>query len=245
MANHQDFNLELRQAVIPTDEALSGMEVAETVSPIIEEETSFWLKNVNLVIPETDPGDEDPGDEDPEVPGTISVDPESLEFSSEGEQKEVTVTASGEYEIKSKPDWITGDFVGNTGTLTTVILTATANDTGEYRMGYVEFALTSNPAVKAILVVGQLTAVAGTISIYPETMGFEAAGGTKLVTVTASSAYEIASKPDWITGQLAENTATLTATANGTGADRTANVVFKLTAEPTVTATLAVTQLKE
>jgi len=85
--------------------------------------------------------------------------------------------------------------------------------------------------------------VPGTISIDPETVAFAAAGEQKNVTVTASSAYEIASKPDWITGVIADNKATLTATANDTGADRTGNVVFKLTADATVTATLAVSQL--
>ena len=84
----------------------------------------------------------------------------------------------------------------------------------------------------------------GTISIDPQTVAFATAGEAKIVTVTASSAYEIANKPEWITGVIADNKATLTATANDTGDDRTGNVVFKLTAEPTVTATLAVTQPK-
>ena len=47
----------------------------------------------------------------------------------------------------------------------------------------------------------------------------------------------------WITGVIAANKATLTAAANVTGEALSGNVVFKLTAEPTVTATLAVTQL--
>lgn len=82
----------------------------------------------------------------------------------------------------------------------------------------------------------------GTITIDPATQEFIAAGEAKDITVTASSAYEIASKPEWITGEIVTNKATLTATANS-GEARTGNVVFKLTSEPTVTATLAVTQL--
>ena len=85
--------------------------------------------------------------------------------------------------------------------------------------------------------------VTGTITISPETQEFIAAGEAKEITVTASSAYEIASKPEWISGVIAENKATLTAAANTTGEALSGNVVFKLTAEPTVTATLAVTQL--
>ena len=84
--------------------------------------------------------------------------------------------------------------------------------------------------------------VIGTITIDPTTQAFIAAGEAKEITVTASSAYEIASKPEWITGVIADDEATLTATANS-GAARTGNVVFKLTSDSTVTATLAVTQL--
>ena len=83
----------------------------------------------------------------------------------------------------------------------------------------------------------------GTISIDPETVAFAAAGGSENITVTASGEYEIAEKPDWITGVIDGNKATLTAEANATAEALSGNVVFKLTAEPTVTATLAVTQV--
>ena len=85
--------------------------------------------------------------------------------------------------------------------------------------------------------------VTGTITIDPATQAFAALGEAKEIAVTASSAYEIASKPEWISGVIAANKATLTAVANVTGEALSGNVFFKLTAEPTVTATLAVTQL--
>ena len=85
------------------------------------------------------------------------------------------------------------------------------------------------------------TPITGTITIDPETQEFAAEGEAKEITVTASGEYEIASKPDWITGVIDGNKATLTAEANA-GEARTGNVVFALTSEPTVTATLAVTQ---
>ncbi len=86
-------------------------------------------------------------------------------------------------------------------------------------------------------------AATGTITIVPTTAEFAADGEAKVITVTASSAYEIASKPDWLTGVIDGDEVTLTADANATGEALTGNVVFKLTAEPTVTATLTVTQL--
>lgn len=85
----------------------------------------------------------------------------------------------------------------------------------------------------------------GTISTDPTTVVFAAAGESKIVTVTASGEFEIKSKPEWITGEVMENSVKLTAPVNDTGDERTGNVVLALTSDGTVTATIAVTQLKE
>lgn len=114
----------------------------------------------------------------------------------------------------NKNEYLTETYVG--GALT------------EYKSGAVISKVPGTPAI-------------GTITISPEIQAFAALGEAKEITVTASSAYEIASKPEWISGVIASNKATLTAEANS-GEARTGNVVFKLTSEPTVTATLAVTQ---
>lgn len=165
---------------------------------------------------------------------TITCDPTTREFAAAGEAKIVTVTASGEYEIKSKPEWITGSISADK-----VTLTATAN-TGEARTGNVVFALAAEPTITATLEVSQLAV--GTISIDPTTQEFLSAGEDKIITVTASSEYKITSKPGWITGAIAANKATLTAAAND-GAARTGVVVFALTGDANVNATLVVTQL--
>ncbi len=92
----------------------------------------------------------DPGETDPE-PGTISVDPVSgVEFAATGEDKQVTVTASGEYEVASKPDWITA--VIGEGKVT---LTAEVNP-GEVRTGNVVLSLKSDESVTATIAVTQL-----------------------------------------------------------------------------------------
>jgi hypothetical protein len=85
-----------------------------------------------------------------EATGTITIDSETLAFAAEGEAKQVIVTASGEYEIKSKPEWITAEIADN---LTT--LTAADND-GEARTGNVVFALKDDAEVTATLAVTQL-----------------------------------------------------------------------------------------
>jgi hypothetical protein len=85
-----------------------------------------------------------------EEPGTISIDLESVSFAAAGEAKQVIVTASDEFEIKSKPEWITAEIAGN---LTT--LTAADND-GEARTGNVVFALKDDAEVTATLAVTQV-----------------------------------------------------------------------------------------
>ncbi len=83
--------------------------------------------------------------------GSISIDPTTQQFAAAGEAKDITVTASGEYEITSKPAWIAGAIDGNKATLT-----ASAND-GAARNGVVVFALTSDANVNCTLVVTQLS----------------------------------------------------------------------------------------
>jgi hypothetical protein len=167
--------------------------------------------------------------------GTISIDPTTQEFTTATQDKVITVTASGEYKITSKPSWITGVIDGDETTLTA------ATNTGADRNGVVVFALTSDANVNVSLVVTQPSAT-GTISINPTTQEFIAAGEGKVITVTASSEYEITSKPAWITGAINNNEATLTATANA-GAARNGVVVFALTSDADVNCTLVVTQL--
>ena len=169
--------------------------------------------------------------------GTITCNPTTQEFAAAGESEIVTVTASGEYKITSKPAWITGEIASNFATLT-----AAANS-GAARNGVVVFALTSDADVNVTLVVTQLSGEApGTISISPTTQEFVATGEAKIITVTASGEFEITSKPAWITGSIAADKATLTAAAND-GAARNGVVVFALTGDANVNATLVVTQL--
>ena len=110
---------------------------------------------------------------------------------------------------------------------------------------YVGGALTEykSGAVISKIVAVDPTPITGTITIDPTTQAFIAAGEGKDITVTASSAYGVTSAPAWITaGEPVANKVTLTAAPNATGEALTGNVVFALTSEPTVTATLAVTQ---
>lgn len=166
--------------------------------------------------------------------GSITINPTTQGFTAATQDKDITVTASSEYKITSKPTWITGVIDGTKATLT-----AAANS-GAVRTGVVVFALTSDADVNCTLVVTQ-SAEAGTISIDPTTREFVAAGEEKEITVTASGGYEITNQPDWINSNIVENKTMLTAAANS-GAARTGVVVFALTSDANVNASLVVTQ---
>jgi len=89
------------------------------------------------------------GPEEPEVK-SIHVNPTTVSFAAAGESKTITVTASGDYKIKEKPNWITeASILDNTVTLTA------ANNTGAFRTDSVVFALVSDETVTATLKVDQ------------------------------------------------------------------------------------------
>lgn len=76
----------------------------------------------------------------------LSVTPAELSFAAAGEAKSVTVEASGEYGVSSKPEWIT---------VSGAQLTASANADSATRGGVVVFALNDYPQVTASVNVSQ------------------------------------------------------------------------------------------
>lgn len=76
----------------------------------------------------------------------IMVSPNSVEFDGEGSSASVQVTSSTEWSASEKPDWISLDnYQGPSGTMT-VMASASENNTGESRSGYVAFYANGNVA---------------------------------------------------------------------------------------------------
>lgn len=84
-----------------------------------------------------------------------------------------------------------------------------------------------------------------TIFVTPDTLAVIAAGETKTTTVTATSAYVVDSKPDWITATIDGEICTLVAEPNATGVERSGAVVLILSDNPNVKADVTVTQAGE
>ena len=157
-------------------------------------------------------------------------------------------SGDGSYEVVGyespfliNPDGITRDEYADGGAY---ILTGSTKEIGiEYTLFDEDFA-TTKTLVEELYngTEEEVDPVPGTITIDPVTQEFIAAGGDKEITVTASSTYEILDNPEWITAVTAGNIVTLTAEANAT-TTRNGEVIFILTSDPNVTATLTVTQL--
>lgn len=91
-------------------------------------------EGVNCVVTQTAEGD------------FIMVSPNSVEFDGEGSSASVQVTSSTEWSASEKPDWISLDnYQGPSGTMT-VMASASENNTGESRSGYVAFYANGNVA---------------------------------------------------------------------------------------------------
>lgn len=84
------------------------------------------------------------------TPKTISVVPDTLEFSAAGESKDVVITASGDYTVGAPP---AGFAVVETSAGLTV--TASVNDGEAAREGSIEVTLDADPAKKAVITLSQ------------------------------------------------------------------------------------------
>lgn len=84
------------------------------------------------------------------TPKTISVVPDTLEFSAAGESKDVVITASGDYTVGAPP---AGFAVVETSAGLTV--TASVNDGEAAREGSIEVSLDADPAKKAVITLSQ------------------------------------------------------------------------------------------
>ena len=125
---------------------------------------------------------------------SISVEPTELTYIAAGEEKEVTVTSSDDWEFSSEEHWIsTSQQNGENGF--TVKIIVDENPYSEIRIGTATFRCGDKQAdVKITQEANEYS-----ISVEPAELIFEVEGGEQTVTVTSSDDWEISEKPDWIT----------------------------------------------
>ena len=128
---------------------------------------------------------------------TISIEPTELEFEANGEEKEVIVSSSDEWELSTDCDWIqTSASKGDNGT--SVKITASFNNTSEQRTGAIIFTCGNNTAEL------QLTQEANnfSISLKPSEITFGAEGGKQTIEVSSSHEWTLTNDSDWITTSI-------------------------------------------
>ena len=130
---------------------------------------------------------------------SISVEPNEITFDANGEEKEVTVSSSDEWELTTECDWIqTSTSKGNNGT--SVKITASFNDTSEQRTGALAFTCGNKTAeLKLIQAANDFS-----ISIEPDEIEFGAEGGEHIIEVTSSHKWILTNDNDWITTSINE-----------------------------------------
>lgn len=178
------------------------------------------------------------------TPGSIVATPASVSFLAAGEEKDVTVTASG--------DWgVSGTVAGFSAVKTdenTVTITATENtDTSKGRAGKFVVALDDDNTVTADIDVSQPAAVVGEdyITVIPASLEFAAVGESKEVAVTASGDWDVSGVVEGFTAAKKgdDSGVTIVATENVETTPRSGLFTVELDGDSSVTAIIAVTQL--
>ena len=125
---------------------------------------------------------------------SISIEPKELKFGSEGGEQEITVTSSGEWEVKGESDWCEISVTsGKSGDKVTFSADPYEN-TAEERTTIFTFYCGD----KDVDLIVTQEAKVYSISVEPTELSFIAAGEAKTVTITSSDEWEFSSDEYWI-----------------------------------------------
>jgi aryl-phospho-beta-D-glucosidase BglC (GH1 family) len=151
------------------------------------------------------------GDDDStETSKSLTVSTTSINFTSVGGEKTITIDAGSSWEITNAPNWITLSETSGKGAKTVKII-ASKNELDETRTATITV-VSSGSSSRNV----QLTQQAYTVifSVSPKILEFTKTGGSKEITITASSttAWEITNIPSWVTLSKASGTGSETIT---------------------------------
>jgi len=174
-----------------------------------------------------------------EVPLTVSVSPDKLEFASANTSgKTVKVTTNTDWQASCSSDWITvTPNAGKTGE-TTVTITVTDNlgvegDYSKARTGEIVFSIKDKQAKLTVSQLGEDIVIVA--SSDPEDLNFTYEGGKfEVQMLTNSPKYDIISSQSWLTfaekntRTLGSHDYTCTVAASEDAAERTATLTFRI-----------------
>ena len=159
----------------------------------------------------------------------INTDKNAVDFTIEGGENTVSVSADGSWNVKACPEWATTEIQDST-----LVIKTARNESGAVRDGYI--VLTGKDNVQAAI---KLTQAAKCTHITPETdkVEFEKEGGTQTVKINTDGSPQVEA-PEGFTATYAGGVLTINAAANEAGAK---NGEIKLTGDGQ-SATIAVSQ---
>ena len=159
----------------------------------------------------------------------INTDKEAVDFTIEGGENTVSVSADGRWNVETCPEWATTEIQDST-----LVIKTARNETGAVREGYI--VLKGKDNVQTVI---KVTQAAKCTHINPETdmVEFEKEGGTQTVKIDTDGSPKVEA-PEGFTAAYAGGVLTINAPANEGGGK---NGEIKLTGDDQ-SATIAVSQ---
>ena len=159
---------------------------------------------------------------------SISIEPKELKFGSEGGEQEITVTSSGEWEVKGGSYWCNISVTsGNNGDKVTFTADPYENTTEERSATFTFYC-----GDKYVDLIVTQEAKVYSISVEPKELTFEAEGGEKQITIMSSDNWSRSSLHSWsnwitLSEYSGENGAVVTVTLKYNTQDaRSGDIIF-------------------
>ena len=145
--------------------------------------------------------------------GATSINPEksAVDFTIEGGEETVNISADGSWDVAECPEWIKTDVQDSV-----LVIKIERNQTGAMRSG--DIVLKGKNEVNATIKVTQVSKCTH-ITPASDKVEFEKEGGTQTVNIDTDGAIKV-EVPDGFTASFANGVLTITATANEEGAKR-------------------------
>ena len=161
--------------------------------------------------------------------GSLVVGPTAITTDYTGGDKIMTVTATGNWTVTSKPDWVTLSQTTGSSGQSTIIVTFAENNSESERTGSIT--ITDGTRTTTINL-SQAKKVVRQMSVSPNELYFDYTGNSQYITVTSpENNWSVVSKPDWIvlsqtTGQTGYSMISVTAPENTGSTTKTGQIIF-------------------
>lgn len=161
--------------------------------------------------------------------GSLMAGPTAITADYTGGDKIMTVNATGNWTVTSKPDWVTLSQTTGSSGQSTIIVTFAENDSESERTGSIT--ITDGTRTTTINL-SQAKKVVRQMSVSPNELYFDYTGNSQYITVTSpENNWSVVSKPDWIvlsqtTGQTGYSMISVTAPENTGSTTKTGQIIF-------------------